>query len=55
MFSRLGIRDVVRCLMFVLRALDIGEGRPSGEVAVMEVYEVDIVDSWMTTCSKDWI
>jgi hypothetical protein len=41
--------------MFVLRALDIGEGRLIGDVAVIEVYEVDIVDSWMTTCSKDWM
>jgi hypothetical protein len=45
MFSKLGIRDVVRCLMLMLRALDIGEGRPSGEVAVMDVYEVEIVDN----------
>lgn len=45
----------MRCLMFVLRALDIGEGRLIGDVAVIEVYEVDIVDSWMTTCSKDWM
>lgn len=41
--------------MFVLRALDIGEGRLIGDVAVIDVYEVDIVDSWMTTCSKDWM
>jgi hypothetical protein len=41
--------------MFVLRALDIGEGRLIGDVAVIEVYEVDIVDSWITTCSKDWM
>lgn len=41
--------------MLVLRALDIGAGSPSGEVAVMDVYEVDIVDNWITTCSKDWI
>jgi hypothetical protein len=41
--------------MFVLRALDIGEGRLIGDVAVIDVYEVEIVDSWITTCSKDWI
>lgn len=41
--------------MFVLRALDIGEGRLIGDVAVIDVYEVEIVDSWITTCSKDWM
>jgi hypothetical protein len=31
--------------MLVLRALDMGEGRLIGDVAVMDVYEVDIVES----------
>jgi hypothetical protein len=41
--------------MFVLRALDIDEGRLIGDVAVIDVYDVEIVDSWITTCSKDWM
>lgn len=31
------MREVVRCLMFVLRARDIGGGRLMGDVAVMDV------------------
>jgi hypothetical protein len=53
MFSRLGINEVVRCLMLVFSALDMAGGRPRGEVAVMDVYEVEMVESWTTTCSRE--